>query len=337
MTATVPTQTEAARVLVVVLGGTITMTNDDAGLSPKIVGTSLVQELSRFLTSVDVTVTTPQLIASPSLSFSDIQQVSRLLDESFAANEIHGAVVVQGTDTIEESSFLLHLLLKTSRPVVVTGAMRGADAPGGDGPANLLAAIQVAASPYSDGLGVLVVVNDEIHSAETVVKGHTSKPSAFNSPGWGPLGLVVEGRVAFLQVPNRTTGNLGLEPTELDVPVALIKASMSDDERLLSALPNLGYQGAVIEAMGGGHMPERFVVTVERLCKAMPVLMSSRTGAGSVMHRTYGYPGSEIDLIQRGVLPTGFLSGLKARMVLMAALSCGADRETIRNVLSRWI
>ena len=96
--------------------------------------------------------------------------------------------MIQGTDTIEESAFLLDLLVDSDKPVVITGAMRGADAPGADGPANLLSAAIVAAAPESRGLGTLAVLNYDIHAARFVQKSHTALPSAFLSPLVGPIG-----------------------------------------------------------------------------------------------------------------------------------------------------
>lgn len=304
-------------------------------MRPTISGDPLVEGVSRFLTGVDVTVKTPRFVASPSLSLDDIQGVARTINDAFEADETDGAVVVQGTDTIEETSFLLHLLLGKTRPVVVTGAMRAADAPGADGPANLLAAIQVAASPLSANVGVLVVLNDEIHSATFVVKTHTTLPSAFKSPYSGPLGLVSEGRVMFSRTPVINYPRFSL--ADLNASVALVKIGMSDDGRLLAALPMLGYEGVIIEAMGAGHVPECIVNIVGDLCTNMPVLLCSRVGSGPVLRETYKFAGSETDLIQRGVITAGHLSGLKARLLLIVALACGFDRKAVRNLLCDWV
>jgi L-asparaginase len=130
--------------------------------------------------------------ASPSLTPGNLVDVARTIEEGFASG-FDGAVVIQGTDTIEESAFILDLLIGGEKPVVVTGAMRGADAPGADGPANLLAAARVATAPEARGLGTLAVLNYDIHAARFVQKSHTTLPSAFSSPLVGPLGAVVEG------------------------------------------------------------------------------------------------------------------------------------------------
>ena len=133
-------------------------------------------------------------LPSPSLDARASWWTLRARIEAAFAAGIDGAVVIQGTDTIEESAFLLDVLVGGDRPVVMTGAMRGADAPGADGPANLLAAARVAVSDAARGSGTLAVLNYDIHAARFVQKTHTTLPSAFASPLVGPIGAVAEGR-----------------------------------------------------------------------------------------------------------------------------------------------
>ncbi|MGH3086063.1 MAG: asparaginase, partial [Rubrobacteraceae bacterium] len=116
-----------------------------------------------------------------------------------------------------------------------------------------------------------------------------------------------------------------------DRPVALFTAALGDDGRILPELPRLGYKGLVVEAMGGGHVPKTMVDKLEELSKAMPVVLASRTGSGDVLEKTYGFPGSEIDLIERGLIPAGMLDGLKARLFLSLLLRSGADGEEVRD------
>jgi L-asparaginase len=252
-------------------------------------------------------------VASPSLSAANLVDVALAINEGFAAG-FDGAVVVQGTDTIEESAFLLDLLVDSDKPVVVTGAMRGAEAPGADGPANLLSAAVVAAAPESRGLGTLVVLNYDIHAARFVQKSHTALPSAFLSPLVGAIGTLIERQPRFYV---RVKRNPSLPAAEgPPAPVALVKFAMGDDGRLLGSLPGLGYGGVVMEGMGAGHVPADVAPLVGDLAAKIPVVLASRVMTGHVFTKTYGYPGSEIDLIKRGVVPAGYLSGLKARLLL---------------------
>lgn len=168
-------------------------------------------------------------------------RVARRIAEAFAGGA-DGAVVIEGTDTIEGSAFILDLLVPGERPVVVTGAMRGADAPGADGPANLIVAARVAASEEACGLGALVVLNYDIHAARFVRKSHTTLPSALTSPMSGTIGAVAEGRPRFLARAERLPvlpASAGPPP-----PVALVKWTMGEDGRLLGALTQSGAYSA---------------------------------------------------------------------------------------------
>lgn len=309
------------RLLVLSLGGTITMLPQaEGGIAPRLGAAELVASVPDLAEVAAIEAESPARLPSPSLTPAHLVAVAARIGQGFAAGA-DGAVVIQGTDTIEESAFLLDLLVDGDRPVVVTGAMRGADAPGADGPANLLAAARVAASAAARGLGTLAVLNYDIHAARFVQKSHTTLPSAFASPMVGPIGAVAEGVPRILaRVPRMPVLPAAAGPP---APVALIRWAMGDDGRMLGALPGLGYAGAVIEGMGAGHVPAEAAEAVGALAARMPVVLASRSVAGPVFTQTYGYPGGEIDLIRRGAIPAGLLSGLKARLLLGLALRAG--------------
>jgi L-asparaginase len=269
---------------------------------------------------------------SPSISFSDLlhlrDEISRRVAEG-----ARGIVITQGTDTIEESAFVLDLLWEGDAPIVLSGAMRNASLPGADGPANLLGAVQAAASEGARGLGVVVVINDEIHAARFVHKSHTSSPSAFRSDPAGPLGWIVENR---LFVATRPVGrfHISLSSDSTVPPVALVRLALGDDGRLLSVLPQLGYKGAVIEAFGGGHVATATVEFLRELVAQMPVVLASRTGTGEVLSNTYRFPGSEIELLEMGLLRAGALDGIKARILLSLCLARGDSRDGIAQAFA---
>ncbi len=311
------------RLLVLSLGGTITMVPSEAGgITPTLGAADLVAAVPALAEVAEIEAVSPLRVASPSLTPENLIDVATRIEAAFAG-DVDGAVVVQGTDTLEESAFLLDLLVAGEKPVVLTGAMRGADAPGADGPANLLAAARVAASPLARGLGALVVLNYDIHAARFVQKSHTALPSAFLSPLAGPLGAVIEDEPRLYLRLERLPclAAEGGPPA----PIALVRCPMGDDTRLLRALGGLGYAGVVIEGMGAGHVHADAAPVLGELAAAMPVVLASRSMTGPVFTRTYGYPGSEIDLIGRGLIPAGFLSGLKARLLLSLALRNGGD------------
>lgn len=321
------------RVAILSLGGTIASTGapGQGGVVPQLTAADLVAAVPQIEQTADVAAASFRQCASGDLTMADLvalaAEVQRELDAGGA-----GVVVTQGTDTIEETSFALDLLVRHSRPVVVTGAMRNPTLPGADGPANLLAAVQVASSPSVKDLGCVVVMNDEVHAARFVRKTHTSSPSAFVSPTTGPIGWVLEGRVRIALQPVTLPP---IVPVTGAVPsVALVKIALGDDPRTVDRLEALGYAGAVVEGLGGGHVPSGMVPSLERLARRVPVVLASRTGGGEVLRETYGFSGSERDLIARGLVPAGALDGLKARVLLSLLLAGGAGPEAVLAAFS---
>jgi L-asparaginase len=322
------------RLLVLSLGGTITMVPSEAGgIAPKLGAAELVASVPTLADVAVIEARSPFRLPSPSLTPANLVEVAAEIEAGFATG-CDGAVVIQGTDTIEESAFILDLLVGGDAPVVVTGAMRGADAPGADGPANLLAAARVAASPQARGLGTLVVLNYDIHAARFVQKSHTALPSAFASPLVGPLGLVAEGQPKFFaRLDRNPVLSASAGPPAL---VALVKVAMGDDGRILPGLPALGFAGVVIEGMGAGHVHADTAPILGELAAKVPVVLASRPMTGLVFSATYGYPGGEIDLIARGLVSAGYLSGLKARLLLGLCLRPGARESTAGEVFASY-
>ena len=322
------------RLLMLSLGGTITMVpSAGGGIAPKLGAAELVASVPELASVARIESESAARLPSPSLTPAILVDVARRIEAAFA-NGVDAAVVIQGTDTIEESAFLLDVLVGGDRPVVMTGAMRGADAPGADGPANLLAAARLAASDTARGLGTLVVLNYDIHAARFVQKTHTTLPSAFASPLVGPIGAVAEGRPRI----HARVDRLPVLPAAdgPPAPVALVTWAMGDDGRVLQALPGLGYRGAVIAGMGAGHVPAEAAEAVGALAAHMPVVLASRSAAGPVFTGTYGYPGGEIDLIARGAIPAGMLGALKARLLLGLALRGGGARDAAVRVFASY-
>ncbi|TVQ32020.1 MAG: asparaginase [Phycisphaeraceae bacterium] len=324
------------RLLILSLGGTITMVKDATGaMAPGLGAEELVQSIPQLDELAELDARSLLRLPSPSISLENILEVAQVIEKGFAEEGFDGAVVIQGTDTIEESAFLLDLLVGGDRPVVVTGAMRGAEAPGADGPANLLAATRLAVSQQARGLGALVVLNYDIHAARFVQKSHTAVPSAFTSPLVGPLGVVAEGRPRLYARVERSP----VFPTDRGspAPIALLKMAMGYDARILKALPDtLGYAGLVVEGMGAGHVPAEVAPILGEVAKKIPVVLASRSMTGPVFTSTYGYPGSEIDLISRGLIPAGYLSGLKARLLLGLCLRQGGDAAQAKAAFAQY-
>ncbi|MFC9589744.1 asparaginase [Streptomyces sp. NPDC056944] len=306
------------RVTVFTLGGTISARGGDAA---RMTGQEVLAGLGA---PEDVVLRDFRRVPSSTLSFEDLAALADEVRKAVADGS--GVVVVQGTDTLEETAFLLDLLCTTEQPIAVTGAMRRPDLPGADGPANLAAALAVAADPACRNLGVLVVLADEIHAARLARKTHTTSLATFASPGAGPLGTVVEGEPRILLRPAVPTA---LCPLKLDpsVRVALVTLSLGDRGELLEAVDHR-FQGLVVAAFGGGHAPAPLVEPLAEIARRIPVVLASRTGGGATLTDTYRSPGSEYDLLHHGLIPAGPLDPAKARILLHTLVSSGAAGPT---------
>jgi L-asparaginase len=312
------------------LGGTIAMTTDPAtgGVVPALSAHELLAAVPALATSgITLRMRDFRCLPSGSLTFEDLTALSTAITAELEAGDVDGIVITQGTDTIEETAFLLDLYHGHEQPVVVTGAMRNPTLPGADGPANLHAAVLAAAEPGLRGAGCLVVLGDEIHSARTVRKSHTTSPAAFTSPACGPLARIAESRVWTTGgVPSR--GPLVGAPVR-EARVGLYTVTLGDDSALLD-LWDGNCDGLVVAAFGVGHVPERLVEGLGRLASRIPVVLASRIGNGPVLSDTYGFPGSEKDLLGRGLIGAGDLGPYQARLLLRALLAQGAGHPAVR-------
>lgn len=273
-------------------------------------------------------------IPSADLTFPQILELVARAGEA-VRNGAAGAVVTQGTDTLEESAFLADLLWPHPQPLVFTGAMRNPTLAGADGPANLLAAVRAAASPNARGLGVLVAFNDELHAARWVRKVHAASTATFVSPDAGPVGRFEEDRVRLLALPPRRKP---LPVPDVDgfaaARVALHTAVLDEIGDELDGISER-FQGLVLAGFGVGHVTSRLVPALAELAERMPVILCSRTGAGPVFRATYGAAGSEIDLLQhRGLINGGLLHPYKARVLLRLLLAGGAGREQVAQAFA---
>jgi L-asparaginase len=309
------------RIAILTLGGTIAMTKQpDGAVAPTLSAQDLVTSVPGLVeTGVSLEVHNFRQLPGASLSFSDLLDLSKEIGKL----DVAGVVVTQGTDTIEETSYLLDLLHSGDMPVVVTGAMRNPSMAGADGPANLLASVRVAASPDTRALGCVVVFGDEIHAARWVRKTHATSPAAFTSYP-GPIGYVAEDQVSLWTRPRRSRV---IDPDDVIHPARTVVAplGLGDDGVVLAAIGDQ-VDGMVVAAFGAGHVPMACVETLDALARRMPVILASRTGSGPVLTRTYGFPGSESDLLSRGLISAGTLAPAKARILLQLLLMAGTDR-----------
>jgi L-asparaginase len=322
-----PRPAALGRIDVLALGGTIAMRSSrGAGASPQLSADDLVAAVPGLSDLAQIHARSVRTLPGASLSFADVVETAliarRCVDDGAA-----GVVVTQGTDSLEETCYVLDLLWDRPEPLVVTGAMRPATAPGADGPANLWAASAVAVAPESRGRGCLVVFADQIYSARDVAKVHSTGPAAFAAPGAGPVGGVTEGRPEFSSPPGSRLA--ALAPIADQPPhVALVSALLGDDGRQLQAVIDGDFGGVVLAAMGAGHVPERMLGAIASAVEHLPVAVVSRTNAGLLLRETYEFPGSERDLHRLGVLDGAGLGALKARVLLTLSLWSAPDRAT---------
>ncbi|GAA4733920.1 asparaginase [Nocardioides endophyticus] len=319
------------------LGGTITMTaspQGSTGVRPTLNALDLIEAVPEISRHVDVSAETLATIPGASLSVADLLRALAWAEEAVAAGAV-GVVLIQGTDTIEESAYLLDLYWRHEAPLVVTGAMRSAQTAGADGPANVLAAVQVAACFQSRSRGVLVVMNDQIHASSRVRKGRSSGPDAFWSPSFGPLGYVVESQAVFGGTISRPQA-LAVPPSDALAPVAIVETYLGDDGALLDLAAAANFEGIVLDAFGVGHVAQDVAETVSKVvAKSTPVVLTTRTGSGPTFTSTYGFIGSETDLNRRGAIPAGWLDARKSRILLAAMLSVGSDIDEISAEFQR--
>lgn len=245
--------------------------------------------------------------------------------------DVDGLVITHGTDTIEETAYLLDLVLLTDKPVVLVGAMRTVSDVGWDGPANLLAAVRVAASPAARGQGVLVVMDDHILPAREVRKVHTESSASFATPEFGPLGQVDAGRVIFRRQTLRHAmwrdeqAEPGLRVAKIETRVDLLQAYTGMDHTIIDHVCSRGPRGLALIAFGRGNVPPAIIPALHHaIDTGVLVTVSSRCVAGRVSAR-YGYDGGGLQLREMGAILAGDLSGAKARLLQMVVLGFVSD------------
>ncbi len=306
------------------LGGTIGMTAPAPGAAaePRLDAAALVRGVPQLGALAELRTTTVTTRPSASVTVADV-----LAALSWARAEVdagaRGVVLTHGTDTLEETAYLLDLLWDRAEPLVLTGAMRAADAPGTDAPANLLAAARVALADGARGRGVLAVLDDGVHLAARVTKEASTGPGAFASAGFGPAGRLHEGEVRFAAPPPARPEPLP-DPGPGPVDVALVEAPLADDGRVVRAVLDAGFGAVVVDGGGLGHVSAATAAELlAAVGRGVVVVVASRTARGGTGRATYGYVGSETHLLAGGVLMAGELSGRKARLLLHVLLAVG--------------
>lgn len=316
------------RVVVITTGGTIAIKRGPmvGGAVPSLKGEDFLAMLPRN----GIELAFEEFVNLPSSHITPVNalELSRRVDSALLSPDVDGVVVTHGTDTLEESAYLLDLTIKSPKPIVFTGAMRAATSPSYDGMANLASAIRVAAAADARELGVLVIFDDQIHAAVEVQKIFAQARQPFASPGSGPIGMVEGERV---RINHRPLTRQHIPCSRLEEMVDLIRLTQGADDRLLRHSIEDGVAGIVIESFGGGRVPPWWMPLIaEAMQRRTMVAITSRCLAGGLGDE-YGYVGAYHDLRRLGVLFVHNLSGPKARIKLMVALGAARSIPELRT------
>jgi L-asparaginase len=321
-------------IVLVFTGGTISMRHDPTagGAVPTLTGHEIVALAPGIDRLAQLDVEDWGAFPGPHMTPDRMWALRWRILEHLARPDVDGIVVTHGTDSLEETAYLLARSVASDKPVVFTGAMRTSSDLGWDGPGNLGAAVRVAASDEARGQGVLVVMSDRVFTALDVTKAHTYMVDAFDSPGLGPIAVLDDGRVVFRRsIPAPPPI---LNATTLAQPVDIVYSFAGSDSRLLDASREQGRgRGIVVAGMGRGNVPVAMLDGIDRwIAEGKPVVITSRAGRGRVGH-TYGYAGGGRRLAERGAIFAGSRRPPQARIDVMLGLGAGLDVAGLREML----
>ena len=321
------------RVAVIFTGGTISMRVDPVagGNVPTLSGADILGRTPGLDDIAEIVTTDLGRTPASHFSFSQLFGIGAAIREAQADPTIAGVVVVQGTDVIDETAFFWDLILDHQAPVVVTGAMRSASVPDGDGPANLRDAVRSAASPGLRGAGVVVVLAGAIDPADDVTKTHASALDTFRSPNDGRLGRI-EGDAVILE--RQRGARRQVATTSAAEHVRLLTAHVAMDGSMVDAAVAAGADGLVIEATGAGNTSAAVLDAAIRAMRAgIPIVLTTRCPAGAAS-ADYAFPGGGATWVRAGAMLAGTLSGPKARIALALGLGAGLDQTGLAALLS---
>jgi L-asparaginase len=322
------------RVAVVFTGGTISMGFDPVagGNVPTLDGAAIIARTPGLASIADVVPIDRGLKPASHFSWADLLELGAVIQEALDDPAIDGVVVVQGTDTIEETAFAWDLVVRSWKPVVVTGAMRASHEDGYDGPANLRKAVRAAAAPELRDAGVVVGLNGTLEAADDVTKMHTRAFDTFQSPNRGSLGRVTDEGVALTQ-PRGPRRSLPSIPAD-GARVELVQAGIGSDGAMLDAAVATGPAGIVVAATGAGNTAAGLLAAAElAMAGGVTVVLASRCPAGAVS-TAYAFPGGGATWVRAGAIPAGTLCAIKARVALALGLGAGLGRDELAALLA---
>ncbi|GAB6098406.1 asparaginase [Halanaerocella petrolearia] len=321
------------KIKVITTGGTIAMGQDQSThqMVPQLSGLDLLDQVPELNSMAQLELIQYANLDSSQLTPKAIFELAKLIEESLQEDEINGVLITHGTDTLEETAYLLDLMVDSSKPVVITGALRGFDEPSSDGSANLIQSLQTILDPRSKDRGVLVVLNNLIHAARFVSKNHTNKLEAISSINGGPIGFIDHGGVHYsYQIQPQAT----IKPDSLAAQVEIIKLGLGSTGNLIQAALDYDCQGLVIEAFGLGTLPESIGPGLKRAQEEdIPVVITSRCLEGRV-YNLYAASVGEEKVTNLDLIFGRNLTSAKARLLLMLLLSQNKSQTEIRRFIN---
>jgi len=316
-------------------GGTIAMKTDPGGNAPvpALSGDDLLARVPGLQRIADLRVQNLLNVPSDYMGPAEWVALHGAVEAALAQDDVVGAIVSHGTDTLEETAWFLDLTIASDKPVVLTGAQRNASDPDGDGPRNLLNAARVCIDPAARGNGVMVVLNNQINAAREVTKSHTSDVEAFKSGDFGLLGTVDDDRVVFARKPQRRQ-QLPLAGTALP-DVAIVAMYGGADGSMIRRAASTGAKGIVVQALGWGNVNlAMYEAIAEAIDAGIAVVISTRVPNGRV-RPIYGFTGGGKTLKNVGATFADNLSPHKARILLMLALQTAQSAASLQALFDR--
>jgi L-asparaginase len=319
-------------VAVVFTGGTIASAPDAAagGAVPRLTGAQIIERTPELADIAQVEPHDWGFVPAAHMGFDVLIAISRLLNDQLARDDVSGAVVVQGTDTIEETAFAYDLLVASDKPVVVTGAMRNSAEPDYDGPRNLTDAVRCAAADDLRGMGAMVVLSGRVIGADRAVKAHSTALDAFQPRNGGLLGEVGQGSVVVHEP--RQPVRLPSVPDKAAEPVHLVTAVTGLDGTPVRAIAAGGLAGLVVAGNGTGNThPDLLAAAAELIEQGVPVGLTTRCPAG-VSVPAYAFPGGGAQWARAGAMLSR-LDGPKCRVAVALGRGAGLTGDALREVV----
>ncbi|MFZ5352456.1 MAG: asparaginase [Bacillota bacterium] len=322
------------KIIIIFTGGTIAMKTDEKlkAAVPAMSGEDILNMTPGLEQIAEIHFLNFSMIPGPHMTPEKMFELSKIVQEKLVQESYDGAIVTHGTDSLEETAYLVDLTSNIEKPIVFVGAMKNSSELGWDGPVNLIAAVHTAISNDAWNRGVLVVMNNEIHAAAQVTKTNTHTLDTFKSTDFGPLGFIDNDKAYFY---HSFTKRQYIPVESIDSRVDLIKCGCGMDDKLLKFCVDSGAHGIVIEGMGRGNIPPGMVTGVEyALSKGLPVVLVSRCLMGKVLD-SYGYAGAGKELTNKGVILGDNLPGQKARIKLMVSLGYTKNVAEIKDIFEK--